>query len=586
MAGGELSPSLYPRTDAAKYSFGLRTMRNFWVRRDGGSDNRPGTKFVNRNRTHSSYSRLIPFSISGTEGYAVHFEEGHFRVLYRGKPLTVAVNANANNIIGISVAAQVVVSVANTNGVWENGVECYIEGVHGMPEINGKIYLVSDVDDATDTFKLKDLDGNYVNSSTYGAWISGGTVKHVAHGTHDYLSAELATIQFVQRKKHLESYVDTTTLGSIASLIMTHPNHPVQELQVGSYYESTGLGFAYSPSDYELTYNLVQNVISASLNAPTGGSYTYRYCLTAILENGEETTPIIVSSGAGSNWAISGISKANPAVVTVSNTTGLVSGDLIYITDVEGMTEVNGKYYTLTLIGGTTFSINADSTNWTTYTSAGNVYRSSLVDTSSAIPTVSAPNVISSLTYPTLNDLRVTGYNVYLNSYGVYGYLGTTSISIFNDTGLELDPSITPPEVFAFHAHSPELNPLSDSYSNFPSAVAMVQQRLCFGNFVDDPEQVAVSQSGRYSTFSKSFPGVESDGFIFKPVSKARNIIKHILDVGGMLVFTGTGEFSVSGVNGILSPSELVVKQHSGFGSSELSPILIDGTAKHIKAEI
>lgn len=45
-AGGELSPSMYGRTDIAKYDSGAATLRNFLVLRYGGAANRPGFKFI------------------------------------------------------------------------------------------------------------------------------------------------------------------------------------------------------------------------------------------------------------------------------------------------------------------------------------------------------------------------------------------------------------------------------------------------------------------------------------------------------------------------------------------------------------
>jgi len=75
---------------------------------------------------------------------------------------------------------------------------------------------------------------------------------------------------------------------------------------------------------------------------------------------------------------ITGISKANPAVVTVSSIGDLSNGDKIYITDVVGMTEVNfdgDNLYTVANIAGNTFELSGiDSSAYTLYTSSGTVY--------------------------------------------------------------------------------------------------------------------------------------------------------------------------------------------------------------------
>lgn len=74
---------------------------------------------------------------------------------------------------------------------------------------------------------------------------------------------------------------------------------------------------------------------------------------------------------------ITGISQANPGVVTVSSIGDLINGDLIVISDVEGMTEVNfngSNVYTVAGIAGNTFQLQGINTSaFTAYTSGGTV---------------------------------------------------------------------------------------------------------------------------------------------------------------------------------------------------------------------
>ena len=67
---------------------------------------------------------------------------------------------------------------------------------------------------------------------------------------------------------------------------------------------------------------------------------------------------------------ITAISKANPAVITAANS--YVNGDLVYITGVAGMTQINGLTGTVSGASGTGFSVTGiDSTLFSTYTSGG-----------------------------------------------------------------------------------------------------------------------------------------------------------------------------------------------------------------------
>lgn len=73
--------------------------------------------------------------------------------------------------------------------------------------------------------------------------------------------------------------------------------------------------------------------------------------------------------------AITNITKANPAVVT-STAHGLSNGDVVRITGVSGMTEVNGHTFTIANVAANTFQLSGtNSSAYTTYTSGGNAYK-------------------------------------------------------------------------------------------------------------------------------------------------------------------------------------------------------------------
>lgn len=69
--------------------------------------------------------------------------------------------------------------------------------------------------------------------------------------------------------------------------------------------------------------------------------------------------------------AITAITKANPAVVTSAGHP-LISGDVIYINSVVGMTEVNGGTFIVEKLSSSQFSLfGVDSTGYGTYVSGG-----------------------------------------------------------------------------------------------------------------------------------------------------------------------------------------------------------------------
>lgn len=82
------------------------------------------------------------------------------------------------------------------------------------------------------------------------------------------------------------------------------------------------------------------------------------------------------ASSTRANSAITDITNANPAVVTYTGDDNFANGDLIYIYDVSGMTEVNGLVFTVANVdtGANTFELSGvDSTLYSMYSADGTV---------------------------------------------------------------------------------------------------------------------------------------------------------------------------------------------------------------------
>lgn len=75
------------------------------------------------------------------------------------------------------------------------------------------------------------------------------------------------------------------------------------------------------------------------------------------------------------NWKITGVTQANPGVVTMTSAAGLTNGDIVEIRNVTGMTELNGNQYTVANVGATTFELSGvDTTLFTAWAASGDVY--------------------------------------------------------------------------------------------------------------------------------------------------------------------------------------------------------------------
>lgn len=76
---GEVTPELYGRADLAKLDGALAVCRNFQVLAHGPAVNRPGTEFVRETKVSATRSRLIPFTFSANQTFAIEMGSGYFR---------------------------------------------------------------------------------------------------------------------------------------------------------------------------------------------------------------------------------------------------------------------------------------------------------------------------------------------------------------------------------------------------------------------------------------------------------------------------------------------------------------------------
>lgn len=98
---------------------------------------------------------------------------------------------------------------------------------------------------------------------------------------------------------------------------------------------------------------------------------------TPILTPFKGTTFAVVSAW-GSASAITGITNANPAVVSRVGH-GLVDGDVVKFAGIVGMEELNGRICVVEAIGADSFSlIDVDATNFGAYVSGGTVAKGTL----------------------------------------------------------------------------------------------------------------------------------------------------------------------------------------------------------------
>jgi len=150
---------------------------------------------------------------------------------------------------------------------------------------------------------------------------------------------------------------------------------------------ATTITLGFVPSKFVMTnYTQWENTTTQITSNTWFSGMPSAYALQTNNSTVPATRNVVVQSNGvtpfatGALWAaeqsvITGVSKANPAVVTCTNT--LVNGDIITISGVVGMIQLNTNRYVVTNVTGSNFTLYdlfgnpVDSTGYTTYTSGG-----------------------------------------------------------------------------------------------------------------------------------------------------------------------------------------------------------------------
>ena len=167
---GELAPALRGRFDVDSYQAALKTARNVYILKYGGVSKRPGTRFVGEIISKDADNRLIPFSFSYEQTYALELGQGYMAPCALGG----RVLEEELVITDISAAANAQISAA-LHG-YSVGNKVWLTGIAGeMGELlNNRCWQIQSVP----------TDGTFtINANTTGltfATAEGGVTRTVA----------------------------------------------------------------------------------------------------------------------------------------------------------------------------------------------------------------------------------------------------------------------------------------------------------------------------------------------------------------------------------------------------------------------
>lgn len=213
-----------------------------------------------------------------------------------------------------------------------------------------------------------------------------------------------------------------------------------------------------------------------------------------------------------------------------------------------------------------------------------------------AVQTTNLQESVASSTTSIGNDLTVSGrkntvswtdpstagtnvrYYVYKLINGLYGYIGQSAGTTFDDNNITPDVTKTPPIADSSAAFA--------SSNNYPGAVSYYQQRRIFGGTLNAPQNLWATRSGTESNMSYNIP-VQSDNRIaVRIAAREASAIRHIVPAGQLLLLTATCEWRcTAAANGdVLTPSSINIAPQSYVGASNVAPVVINNLVLYAAA--
>jgi hypothetical protein len=414
---GEIAPNLFGRQDLARSHTAATTMRNMFASYKGGAYSRPGTRFVGWAAQFGRPfpPRLIPFQFSINQGLILEFGNFYMRVIQNGAQVT----ENPIPITNVTQANPGVVTASATGGASATPLNASIISSYAAGDtitLAGGVVISPAVLSITNTILLSTA------LSAAGTGYAPADTITLAGGTHSVAGiVTISTTKVVSATiaaagaggtpgnatvtgttgsgTQFQATVTITAGGVIASVnsitvagsYTTNPTTPTAEpvtggglagaqlnvvLGVNTFFVSTGGNYTVNPAGANFT--------QASSSGP-GVDATFQSAIFGPLnvtfaDPGAYTTfpsdPVLQASSSGG-----GLGAEFNVSWTTGSSTDLNTGDWVFISGVQGMTQLNGQTYTITVLTPTTFSLqdvfgnNVDTTVFGAYTGGGTIAR-------------------------------------------------------------------------------------------------------------------------------------------------------------------------------------------------------------------
>lgn len=539
---GEISPTLFGRTDLTKFDLGMAEARNFFVDYRGGLSSVPGTRFMEHVYLDTLNTRMVPFSFApdDEDTYIILFGDDYIRFLQGGN----YVLSTSKIITGVTQATTgVLTSVAHglAAGRWVK-----VSGVVGMTALNGKTFEVRSP--TADTFQLYSVPaGVAVNTTAMTAYTSGGIIEPVYQIASPYGQEHLEGLSFDQYRDRLRI---TSKDFKTRDLTRTdHASWAIAVADISPYYDGP---------------EITSSAVSAAGNAET------IFSVTKVLSDGTES-------------ALGNLVKIS-SMVNYPVTEGSVS----ILWTAESDAEYYNVYRSIVSVSQT-LSFGAElgyvgRTRGTKFTDPNIIPDFGRVPPTNYDPF--EPGAITSITitadgsgYTYASAVTATGAGA--TGTGFVGQVivddsgNIVNVIIKNGGSGYVEPVAITFSIGTGATATAEARPLTGTY---PALSTIFQQRQVFAASEIAPVTVWGSQYKRFENFNYSDLVLDSDSYEMGLDTAAIAPIRHLVTTrGGMLAMTQEAVWLLNGGSSdkALTPTNALADPQTYTGVSDLVPLRV-----------
>jgi hypothetical protein len=538
----------------------------------GSAARRPGTNFVAEVKTSSAFTRLIPFEFSTTQTYILEFGNQYIRyykdsgaVLESNLTITGITKANPGVVTGSFATSSY--PVIESTAVYTSAGSAVTTAPISMPAyiITGNLLIMVVKLGSTGTattptgWTLLSSRSSTGNSYIYYKF-SDGTESTSINLTVTSSHVSAITYRISNYEGTPEASFTATNVNDPISLTTSWGSTKNLFIAACTTRQSNN-AFTVAPTNYS---NL------KTIGDPSSGTTAHVRLATASREVNSNTEDPAAFTTTGT------LDNPHSATIAIKGaTTDMANGDTIVISGVVGMTQVNGKRFTISNKTTTTFELkdvdgnNVNTTSYTTYTSGGIFNRVYTLPT--PFTTADLPNLkfaqsadVMYICHPSyhvhklsrtghttwfLDDVQFTAgplldHNVELTTLTASATTGngitiTASdiIGINNDTGFQSTDVnrlvhlgtgkglakitsvastliVTADVITALSTTSATADWSLGAWSvttGYPSCVSFYEQRLVFAGTTEQPQTLFFSKSGDYENFDENYHGTVAD---------------------------------------------------------------------------